>query len=597
MKTKNIFILGLLVLFFSSCDLDIISPSDMVKENFWKTENDAWYALNSCYSGLPSFSAGMIDEMTTDNAHSHKPWEGPMEIIQGGSITAANGFGGYGYSLIRKANNFIENVDNCDMSDDLKERMKGEARFFRSLQYLNMVIKFGRVPLVTDVLEYDAPLLERTDLDKLHAYILDELEEISEILPASYPGGKMYETGRITKGAALSLRARAALYFKNYEEAEKSANAVIALNKYDLFKVTTLTDEQQKGMDELEALIDFEGNDIDKETFGLGLYSYETLWQGKNGSINNPEYILTREYMNDKDYVDWARYQYVRPSQLVRGYSSYEPMQDLVDAYWDIDGKTLRDKIDPNTRADNFAIINDETYFINGDNEKQKLDQKGYLALVPTLDIASYKYMDEFKNRDSRLYASILIPFLGWHVTDFGNSYYYRWDPDNSGNDGNESWSGYSWRKMVATHGYDTGAENHAIDDFPLIRYAEVLLIAAEAHIHNKGYDTTSEGHLNKLRNRSGMPNVPTSFSSKDDAIDFLRNERRIELAGEGHRYPDIRRYGNEYAKKSMSGTTYAPNKDILVEKSWSDYLMLMPIPQSAIDLNPLLKTDQNPGY
>ena len=588
MKTNNIFIVGLLILLFASCDLDLISPSDMVKENFWKTENDAWYALNSCYSGLPSFSAGMIDEMTTDNAHSHKPWEGPMEIIQGGSITAANGFGGYGYSLIRKANNFIENVDNCDMSDDLKERMKGEARFFRSLQYLNMVIKFGRVPLVTDVLEYDAPLLERTDLDKLHAYILDELEEISEILPASYPGGKMYETGRISKGAALSLRARAALYFKNYEEAEKSANAVIALNKYDLFKVTSLTDEQQKGMDELESLIDFGSVGIDKETFGLGLYSYEALWQGKNGSTKNPEYILTREYMNDKNYVDWARYQYVRPSQLVRGYSSYEPMQDLVDAYWDIDGKTLREKIAPETRAEYFATINKE---VDG------MDQKAYIETVPTLDLASYRYMDEFKNRDSRLYASILIPFLGWHVTDFGNSFYYRWDPKKSGNDGNESWSGYSWRKMVATHGYDAGSENHAMDDFPLIRYAEVLLIAAEAHIQNKGYDATAQKHLNELRNRAGMPNVPSSFASTDEALDFLRNERRIELAGEGHRYPDMRRYGNEYAKKAMSGITYAPNMDILVSKDWSDYLMLMPIPQFAIDLNPLLGKDQNPGY
>lgn len=588
MKKINIYILGMLVLFLSSCDLDIISPSDMVKENFWKTENDAWYALNSCYSGLPTFSGGMIDEMTTDNAHSHKPWEGPMEIIQGGSITADRNWGGYGYSTIRKVNNFLENVGSCDMSDDLKERMKAEARFFRSLQYLNMVVKFGRVPLVTEVLEYDAPFVGRADLDELHAYVLDELQAISEILPASYPGGKMYETGRITSGAALALRARAALYFKNYEEAEKSADAVIALNMYDLFKVTSLTDEQQKGMDELESLIDFEVYNIDKETFGLGLYSYESLWQGKNGSTRNPEYILTREYMNDKDYVDWSRYQYVRPSQLVRGYSSYEPMQDLVDAYWDIDGKTLRDQIDPVIRAKNFAVINGEV---------EGLDQKAYIETVPTLDLASYKYMDEFKNRDSRLYASILIPFLGWHVTDFGSSFYYRWDPKKSGSDGNESWSGYSWRKMVATHGYDAGSENHAIDDFPLIRYAEVLLIAAEAHIHNVGYDATAQGYLNQIRDRAGMPRVPTRFASNDDALDFLRNERRIELAGEGHRYPDIRRYGNEYAKTVMSGITYAPNNDILVEKGWSDYLMLMPIPQSAIDLNPLLKEDQNPGY
>ena len=134
MKIFKLFILGLFVLFFSSCELDLISPSEIVKENFWKTENDAWYAMNSCYSELPDFAGGMIDEMTTDNAHSHKPWEGPMEMLQGGSITPAQGFGGYSYSLIRKANNFIENVETVEMAESLKERMKGEARFFRSLQ-------------------------------------------------------------------------------------------------------------------------------------------------------------------------------------------------------------------------------------------------------------------------------------------------------------------------------------------------------------------------------------------------------------------------------------------------------------------------------
>ena len=588
MKIHNIYILGLITFLFSACNLDLKSPTEIVQENYWKTENDAWYALNTCYSQLPNFSSGMIDEMTTDNAHSHKPWEGPMEMIQGGEITAASDWGGYSYSLIRRANNFIANVDKCDMAESLKVRMKAEAQFFRSMQYLRMVLKFGRVPLVTEVLEYDAPLEKRTDLEVIQKFILDELNEIAEVLPKSYPGGKMYETGRITRGAALALRARAALYFENFTEAEKSADEVINSGDYDLFKITALTDEQQREADELEKLIDFEKLGIDKDKFALGLFSYESLWQGKNATPANPEYILVREYMNDRSFVDWARYQYVRPSQLVRGYSSYEPMQDLVDAYWHIDGKTIREKVDSKTRAANFNIINAE---VDG------LDQKQYIKKVPTMDLASYKYMDEFKNRDSRLYASVMIPFLGWHVTDFGSPFYYRCDPKKIGNDGNESWTGYSWRKMVATHGYDAGSENHAIDDFPLIRFAEVLLIAAEAHIENKGYDTTVQKHLNRLRERCGMPNVPTSFASKEEALSFLRNERRIELAGEGQRYTDIRRYGQEYCQEVMTGTTYAPNDYAVVTKGWQKHLMLMPLPQSALDLNEHLVKDQNPGY
>lgn len=588
MKNKTIYILSFVVLLFSGCDLDLNSPSEIVENNFWKTEKDAWYALNACYSQLPDYLDGMLDEMTTDNAHSHKPWEGPMEDIQRGNMTSANDWGGYNYALIRKANVFLENVDNCAMDEDLKERMKGEARFFRALRYFEMITKFGGVPLTLEVLPYDAPYMKRNDVEEVRAFVLKELEEIADILPQKYAGGMMQETGRITSGAALSLRARAALYFSDFKEAEKSAKKVIESGVYKLFSISSLSAEQQKEVDELAKLIDFESVGIDKETFGLGMFSYESLWQGDNASPRNPEYILTREHMNDPNYVDWAKYQYSRPSQLVRGYSSYEPMQDLVDAYWKIDGKTIPETIDPNVRAKNFATISKEV---------EGLDQQGYIAKVPTMDLGSYEYMNEFKNRDSRLYASMLIPFLGWHVTDFGSPFYYRMDPKNIGEDGNESWTGFSWRKMISTHGYDTGGQNSSYDDFPLIRYAEVLLTAAEAHIHNSGYDNEVQKYLNQIRQRCGMPNVPTSFPSKEAALDFLRQERRIELAGEGQRYMDIRRYGQEYCKKVMSGPTYAPNKRVVVEKGWKEHLMLMPIPQSAIDMNPLLKEDQNPGY
>ncbi|MGL5317490.1 MAG: RagB/SusD family nutrient uptake outer membrane protein, partial [Bacteroidales bacterium] len=65
----------------------------------------------------------------------------------------------------------------------------------------------------------------------------------------------------------------------------------------------------------------------------------------------------------------------------------------------------------------------------------------------------------------------------------------------------------------------------------------------------------------------------------------------------EGHRYDDMRRYGTEYCASVMNGPTYAPNGYKVVDKAWSDRLLLMPIPQSAIDYNPLLQGDQNFGY
>lgn len=60
-----------------SCDLDVVPPSDISTETFWKNEKDAWNGLNALYAELPGMD--IWDEMYTDNAHSHKPWEGPYE--------------------------------------------------------------------------------------------------------------------------------------------------------------------------------------------------------------------------------------------------------------------------------------------------------------------------------------------------------------------------------------------------------------------------------------------------------------------------------------------------------------------------------------
>lgn len=105
---------------------------------------------------------------------------------------------------------------------------------------------------------------------------------------------------------------------------------------------------------------------------------------------------------------------------------------------------------------------------------------------VPTLDIKSIPYMQEFRNRDSRLYASILFPLKGWQETDFSGDFYYMWDPLKAGSDGNESWTGYNYRKLVSLTPYQGW---QSVEDYPIIRYAEVLLTYAEARVQNNGWD------------------------------------------------------------------------------------------------------------
>ncbi len=585
MKTyiKNIAVIIAFIGAFTACDLDVVPPGEISAENFWKTDKDAWYALNSCYHKMKALD--IRDEMCTDNAHSHKPWEGPFELVQQNGIGTGTPYGNYSFESVRVANTFLENVDKCEMDQSIRERMKGEARFFRAFAYLDLTQYYGKVAIVTDVLAYDAPNVPRNSVEEVRSFILSELAEVATILPEKYSGGYLNESGRVTRYGALALRARAALYFGNYSEAEKSAKAVMDSNQYALFRTTSLDDAQLQEAKEMELFVDFEKLGIDKDKFFKGMFSYETLWQKSNASPANPEYVLTHEYMADANARDEFRYTYFIPLSMSihHGYSSYEPMQDLIDAYWDIDGKTMRNNISVEERKANYAAIW---------NKAKGLNAADYKAFVTSNDLMSYDYMKEFKNRDSRLYVSFMIPFKGWHGSPKGE-FYYKWDPDVVNKNGNESWTGFSYRKMVAVEPYDRFASP---EDYPTIRYAEVLLTFAEARLMNTGYDAEVRAALNDLRDRCGMPNVPENLS-KEEAINFLRNERRIELAVEGHRYDDVRRYGSEYCKKYLHGPSTAPDGSVVVNKQWDDRLMLMPIPTSAIDSNPLLKDDQNPGY
>ena len=588
MKTqlKNIILTCILGSAVTACDLDVVPPAEIAAENYWKTEQDAVFALNGCYESMPALD--IWDEMCTDNAHSHKPWEGNFELVQQDGISPSASYGSYSFGLVRSANTFLAHVDGCSFSDERKARMKAEARFFRAFSYLELTLYYGKVPLVKEELAYDAPNVARNSVEEVRSFILDELQEVATILPESYAGGFNNETGRVTKYAALALRARAALYFGNYAEAEKSAKAVMNSGKYSLFRVSELSAAQQKEAEEMAVYLDddvLKSVGTSREKVIKGMFSYESLWQGANASPSNPEYVLTHEYMEDVHAYDPYRYTYFLPLYIAAnaGYSSFEPNQELVSIYWNIDGKTIPE-ISIDARKNNYLAMWNEVKDLKGDD---------YKNLVTSSDYAKYDFVKEYRNRDSRLYASILFPGKGWHETVAGEKY-VKWDHTKIAHDGNDSWTGYSFRKMVSWNPYDNFFGS--ADDYPTIRYAEVLLIFAEAHLMNAGYDVEVCSALNQLRERCGMPNVPTDLS-KQEAIDFLRNERRIELAGEGHRFNDVRRYGSEYCNKYLNGPLTSIDGTVLLTMKWSDRLMLMPIPTGAIDVNPQLKDDQNPGY
>ncbi len=157
--------------------------------------------------------------------------------------------------------------------------------------------------------------------------------------------------------------------------------------------------------------------------------------------------------------------------------------------------------------------------------------------------------------------------------------------PDFDGNVYKSSYSltGYNVRKFLVPASvspqYNTNNEN-----FPVLRYADLLLMQAEA-LNESGQTTAAEAPLNEVRQRAGLPGI--HGQSQADMRNTILHERRMELAFEGQRWFDIIRVNNgEYGLNFLHaiGKTNATAKHLL-----------MPIPQVELDANPNLT--QNPGY
>lgn len=573
----------------ASCDLDVTPPASIATETFWKTSKDAWYNLNAVYANTVS-NVGVYAETYTTDGYCQYSWESAGAIFQQDGFSSLNDEG-WNFEAIRKCNVYLKEVDNCEMDDALKARTKAEVRALRALQYLGMTMTFGKVPIITEPVAYNAERVARDEVSKVREFILTELTEAAAALPNSYSGGGEFnEKGRLTKYAALSLKARAALYFGQYDMAEAAAKDVMDNGGYSLWRMSgELSAAQKKEADEMAIYVDFDALGVDKEKFTRGMFNYESIWYTENANVDNPEYILARQFV-DPDEKDLVRYTSMRPNQL-GGWSSVTPTQNLVDAYWLADGKTVPTLPEMSARAEAYkAIIKDvkETEEAEGSTK--------FLTFVAnkTTDgtLTKYDYMKQYCNRDSRMYVSVLFPFKSWHETEEGEGYAYEWI--KGGN--NESKTGFNYRKMVALQN-DPNGDGYATGDYPCIRYAEILLIYAEAHTQKVGYDQSVRDALNDIRDRCGMPDVPASLN-KAEALDLIRRERRVELAGEGFRSDDMIRYEDSYWEKEMNNVPIvAPDGEKVITMKWSTRMRLKPIPQSAMTLNPLLKDDQNPGY
>ena len=455
------------------------------------------------------------------------------------------------YTPIRAANYFLENGLNLEFSDlilnqDYEAQMKRygryqyEVRLLRAYYYFLLVRAYGDVPFTTKVLtEAEANSLERTPASQVFDFIISECDVVAPQLPVDYSkldndaaGGTNPEAGRVTRGAALALKARASLYCasKLFNDSENR----------DLYKRAATA-----SLDVINYCVE---NNI---TLG----KYTDLWGADNWKAS--EMIFVRR-VGDTDDPERTNF----PIGMENAKSGNCPTQTLVDAYEMKNGGEPNQK-DPYTGRDpRFAM----TIAVNGDkwpntnpNPLEIYTGGRDAAPVPYATPTGY-YVKKYVDGATDISAS----------TSSGGK--------------RHSWITFRLGEFLLNYAEATFKYFGSAD----IKDAELTMTAREA--------------VNKVRKRTGvdMPDFPEGMSSSDFWSRY-KNERMVELAFEGHRFWDVRRWKEGgftsigrmlITKNSDDSFTYTRSIKALV---WDDKMYFYPIPDSEIRKNPNLK--QNPGW
>lgn len=501
------------------------------------------------------------------------------------------------YITVQESNVFMANIKNAPASSiEHTNRMKGEVYFIRALAYHYLTSFYGGVPIVKNVYSLDPAnyFVPRNSYDECINYISEQLDSAANLLPLVQSGENV---GRATKGAALALKSRVLLYAAS--DLHNTSSFAPGYSHPELIGYTSgnRSDRWKKAKDAAKAVID------------LGIYSLVNPEPGPNADIstNFQNYFLTKG-MTSEDILfqqfipelvtklSWDEY----PPNLTwasGGYGGWGcpgPLGDFVDSYEMKDGS----KFSWNNPAE---------------------------AANP------------YANRDARLAATVLYEGASWMPRPASNK---SFDPFNqmqcgtvidqnstlviggtdskvgpTGGNNSNSNSGYYLRKFLDPTVVPSASSAQGIP-FRHFRYAEVLLNYAEACL-GLGDETEAKTYINMVRKRAGQPAATETGAA---LIAKYRNERKVELSFENHRFFDVRRWliGSE-AYKPVSGVkiTYKVNSSdnvktyrkadgsywssptctsqIIEQRDWKDFAYFFPIYRTEMNKNP--KLIQNPGY
>lgn len=577
-KLAILLLAGSLSLTQSSCNKALdLDPLDQLSDAaYWQSPNDFMLAANQFYTYERSFIDVLYDvNGSTQNYHSDlkSDFAATQNAFSRGLNTVPTTDANYNnnYSRIRTINYMLSKAGAYGNQADIAKYV-AEAKFFRAYVYFDLLQIFGGVPIISTPLATDAPELQapRNSRDEVVDFILKDLNEAITALPAKTAQNASTEQGRINKEAAQAFLGRVALYegtWQKFRNNDSRANTLLDASAAASGAVITGAQYQ------LFAPVTL-GDSAQKYLFILE--NQKSNPANITKSANN-EYILANRY----DFTLRQIRQNVSRQSQVLG-----PTKNFVNQFLCQDGLPI---------------------------EKSPLF-KGYATMI-----------SEFQNRENRMKYTLKVPG-GYYWFGINNP---RVDWTSGAADratANASpfkpyangVSGYGHQKWVSERAV---ADNEEAYDYPVIRYAEVLLNYAEAVYERNG--TISDADLDKslnlvrLRVNKTMPKLSNAFAQANglDMRTEIRRERNVEFFYEGFRVDDLKRWaaaselqkplvgikwtGTEYQTlwPSQASTAKDANGNIVVDasRSFSDKNYLLPIPTQQIQLNPQLS--QNPGW
>lgn len=488
MKIYKIFLNGLLVVILSACNpLDKSNLESLTGGDVWANPNLAEAYVNDLY-GLLMPGNFLVGRITDETMVTNGEYTEALSAYLNGSLTSDT-YNDFLYGSIRKINIFLAQIDGATFDDNTKQKLKGQALFWRAWAYFRMVKAYGGVELI---LSPAAPGDEESIFvprNKTSECITQILKDINDAIPLLEP---LSMVGRIDKAVALSFKGRVLLYWASPQ-----------FNRSN--EIARWTAAYEANKEAVEYL----------DTHGKGLYEdYKELWTNEM----NKEVIMVKRFQYP-GFANGGSQACMRPLLYSRGcVGANMPSLELVNAYPMKDGS----KFDP-------ATMDYRQFYQNRD--KRFYASIAYNGAAPFLAEMFGK-----ENMWTYFYDADGDPSTGINGKEAR--------ADNNNN--LYSYSGFYPAKMLDRNITMINVEDGQVDWIEM-RYAEVLMNMAEA-ANEIGYTPEALEILYRIRNRAGIEpgsngKYGITAASVPDVRKVIMDERLVEFAFEGQRFWDLRRW------------------------------------------------------